>query len=82
MRGMFLKAEKKESMQKMRAYKKVRGQNKKLNKIYLVALAAGLLLTLLGMKEIGGYIMWTAIFVFILTGLLSILASGSLRRQR
>jgi Flp pilus assembly protein TadB len=82
LRGIFLKAEKKESMQKMRAYKKVRGQNKKLNKIYLVALAAGLLLTVLDMKEIGGYIIWTAIFVFILTGVFSILASGSLRRQR
>jgi hypothetical protein len=77
-----LKAEKKENMQKMQAYKRVKGQNKKLNKIYLVVFAAGLLLTVLGMKEIGNYVIWTAIFVFILTGTLSILASGSLRRQR
>ena len=46
-----MKAEKKENMVKMRAYKKVMGKNKKLNKINLVVLAAGLLLTVLGMER-------------------------------
>jgi hypothetical protein len=77
-----LKAEKKENMVKMRAYKKVMGKNKKLNKINLVVLAAGLLLTVLGMKEVGNYLLWTGTFVFFITAISGIFASGSLRKQR
>jgi predicted membrane protein len=77
-----LKAEKKENMVKMRAYKKVMGKNKKLNKINLVVLAAGLLLTVLGMKEVGNYLLWTGTFVFFITAMSGIFASGSLRKQR
>lgn len=77
-----MKAEKKENMVKMRAYKKVVGQNKKVNKINLVILAAGLILTVLGMKEMGNYLLWTGMFVFFVTALLGIFASGPLRRQK
>ncbi|MFZ2499280.1 MAG: hypothetical protein ACP5N0_11790 [Methanosarcina sp.] len=77
-----MKAEKKENMVKMRAYKKVMGKNKKLNKINLVVLAAGLLLTVLGMKEVGNYLLWTGTFVFFITAMSGIFASGSLRKQR
>lgn len=66
----------------MRAYKKVMGKNKKLNKINLVVLAAGLLLTVLGMKEVGNYLLWTGTFVFFITAMSGIFASGSLRKQR
>ncbi|MGB9941358.1 hypothetical protein [Methanosarcina sp.] len=79
---MVLKAEKKENLVKVRAYKKVSDQNKKVNKINLVVLAAGLLLTVLGMEKVGSYLLWTGMFVLFITAISGILASGSLRRQR
>lgn len=77
-----MKAEKKENMQRMRAHKKAMGQTNKINMITLVALAGGLLLTALGMKEIGNYIIWACAFVFLATALSGVLAAGALRKQK
>ncbi len=77
-----MKAEKKENMQKMRAHKKAMGQTNKINMITFAALAVGLLLTVLGMKEIGNYIIWACAFVFLATALSGILAARSLRKQK
>lgn len=77
-----MNAEKKENLEKKRAYKKVVDQNKKINKINLVVLAMGLFLTVLGMEKAGSYLIWVGIFVLFITSISSILASGSLRRQR
>lgn len=77
-----MNAEKKENLVKMQAYKKVVDQNKKINKINLVVLTAGLLLTMLGMEKAGSYLILIGIFVLFVTSISSILASGSLRRQR
>lgn len=77
-----MNAEKKENLEKKRAYKKVVDQNKKINKINLVVLAVGLLLTVLGMEKAGSYLIWVGIFVLFITSISSILASGSLRKQR
>jgi hypothetical protein len=77
-----LKAEKKENLVKMQAYKKVKGQNKKVNKINFVILGAGLLLIVLGMDKAGNYLLWVGMFVFFITAISGILASGSLRRHR
>lgn len=77
-----MKAEKKENMQKMRAHKKAMGQTNKINMIALVALAAGLLLTFLGAKEIGNYIIWACAFVFLATTLSGMLSSSALRKQK
>jgi Zn-dependent membrane protease YugP len=82
LRGIFLKAEKKENMVKMRAQKKFMGKSNRVNKITFVVLFAGLLLTFFGMTEIGNYIIWACMFVFFVTTLSGILASGSIRRQR
>nr|WP_240664482.1 hypothetical protein [Methanosarcina sp. MSH10X1] len=79
---MILKAEKKENLEKMRAYKKVADKNKRVNKINLVVLAAGLLLTILGMEKAGSYLLWTGMFVLFVTAISGIIASGSLRKQR
>jgi hypothetical protein len=79
---MVLKAEKKENLVKMQAYKKVVDQNKKINKINLIVLAAGLLLTILGQEKVGSYLLWTGMFVLFITAISGILASGTLRRQR
>jgi hypothetical protein len=77
-----LKAEKKENMQKMRAHKKATGQTNKINMFALAALAAGLLLTALGMKEIGNYIIWACAFVFLANALSGILAARPFRKQK
>lgn len=77
-----MKAEKKENLVRMRAYKKVADKNKRVNKINLVVLAVGLLLTVLGMEKAGSYLLWTGMFVLFITAISGILASRSLRRQR
>ena len=77
-----MNAEKKENLEKKRAYKKVVDQNKRINKINLVVLVAGLLLTVLGMEKAGDYLIWVGIFVLFITVISGILASGSLRRPR
>lgn len=81
-----MKAEKREQMEKMRAYKKVRAQNKKTTLISLAILGTGLLLTtlkidLLGI-DIGYYFMWAGVFVFFVTSMSGLFAAGSLRKQR
>jgi uncharacterized ion transporter superfamily protein YfcC len=77
-----VKAEKKENMVKKRAYKKVTDKNKRLNKLNLVVLGAGLLLTVLGMETIGYYILLIGLFVFFTTTISGLFASGSFRKQR
>ena len=64
----------------MREYKKVMGQNKRINKINFIVLAAGLLLILVGQEEIGTYVLWAGLFVFFSTAVSGILASS--RRQK
>lgn len=81
-----MKAEKREQMEKMRAYKKVRAQNKKTTLISLAILGTGLLLTtlkidLLGI-DIGYYFMWAGVFVFFVTSMSGLFATGALRKQR
>ncbi|AAM30943.1 MULTISPECIES: hypothetical protein [Methanosarcina] len=81
-----MKAEKREQMEKMRAYKKVREQNKKTTLISLSILATGMVLTtleidLLGI-DIGYYLMWAGVFVFFVVSIQGLFAAGSLRKQR
>ncbi len=77
-----MKAEKKENLVKMQAYKKVADKNKKINKVGFILLAAGLLLTILGQEKVASYLLWTGMFVLFTTAISGILASGTLRRQR
>jgi hypothetical protein len=81
-----LKAEKKEKMEKIRAYKKVRKQNKKTTGVSLAILAAGLLLNILNINilgiDIGYYLLWAGVFVFFVTSMSGLFAAGSLRKQR
>jgi hypothetical protein len=81
-----LKAEKREQMEKMRAYKKVRAQNKKTTGVSLAILAAGLLLKTLNINilgiDIGYYLLWAGVFVFFVTSMSGLFAAGSLRKQR
>jgi uncharacterized membrane protein len=73
-------------MDKMRAYKKVRQQNKKTTLISLAILGTGLVLTnlkitLLGI-DIGYYLLWAGVFVFFAVSMQGLFAAGSLRKQR
>lgn len=81
-----MKAEKRERMEKMRAYKKVREQNKKTTGISLAILTAGLIFTTLNLNilgiDIGYYLLWAGVFVFFVTSMSGLFAAGSLRRQR
>jgi uncharacterized membrane protein YiaA len=82
-----LKAEKRERMEKMRAYKKVRQQNKKVTIISLTILAAGLLLTNLNIKnilgiDIGYYLVVAGVSIFFVISMQGLFAAGSLRKQR
>ena len=81
-----MKAEKREQMEKMRAYKKVREHTKKTTLISLSILATGMVLTtleidLLGI-DIGYYLMWAGVFVFFVVSIQGLFAAGSLRKQR
>ena len=65
----------------MRAYKKVREQNKKTTLISLSILATGMVLTtleidLLGI-DIGYYLMWAGVFVFFVVSIQGLFAAGS-----
>lgn len=81
-----MKAEKREQMEKMRAYKKVRQQNKKTTLISLAIIATGLVLTNLNISlldvDIGYYFLWAGVFVFFVTSMSGLFAAGSLRKQR
>ncbi|MPN14110.1 hypothetical protein SDC9_161436 [bioreactor metagenome] len=81
-----MKAEKRERMEQMRAYKKIRQQNKKTTLISLAILGTGLVLTnfkinLLGV-DIGYYLLWAGVFVFFVVSMQGLFAAGSLRKQR
>jgi len=81
-----LNSEKKERMEKARAYKKVREQNKKVTVISLSILAVGLLLkalniTILGV-DIGYYLVVAGVSIFFVTSMSGLFAAGSLRKQR
>lgn len=81
-----MKAEKRERMEKMRAYKKVRQNNKKTTLISLAILATGLVLTNLNISlfgvDIGYYFLWAGVFVFFVVSMQGLFAAGSLRKQR
>lgn len=81
-----MKAEKRERMEKMRAYKKVRQQNKKTTLMSLAILGTGLVLTNLEITlfeiDIGYYFLWAGVFVFFVVSMQGLFAAGSLRKQR
>lgn len=81
-----MKAEKRERMEKTRAYKKIRQQNKKTTLISLAIIGTGLVLTNLKISlfdiDIGYYFLWAGVFVFFVVSMQGLFATGSLRKQR
>ncbi|MDD3042703.1 MAG: hypothetical protein PHV51_11460 [Methanosarcinaceae archaeon] len=74
-----MKAEKKENLEKMRVYKQILEKNKKVNRLNIFVLIAGLALSALELK-IGDYLLWAGVFVFITTIFSSLFARGSMRK--
>ncbi len=66
----------------MRAHKKAMGQTNKINMIALAGLGAGLLLSFLGAKVVGNYIIWACAFIFLATAFSGMLATGALRKHK
>ncbi|MDI9394214.1 MAG: hypothetical protein QM426_01805 [Euryarchaeota archaeon] len=81
-----MKAEKREQLEKMRAYKKVREQNKKTTLISLAIMGTGLILTKLKIDlngiDIGYYFLLAGVFIFFVTSISGLFAAGALRKQR
>ena len=50
--------------------------------IALAAMGAGLLMSFLGAKEIGNYIIWACAFIFLATAFSGMLSAKSLRKQK
>ncbi len=55
-------------------------RNRQLTKINLIILSSGLLLTLVGFKEVGGIIVWVGIVIFVFTLFSNITAKQKLRK--
>ena len=70
--GETLKAEKKEKMIQKQKSRVIIAKNKKVNKINMVILGAGLLLMLLGQNMLGNILIWGGVGIFVYTLLSSI----------
>ena len=68
----ILKAEKKEQMIQKQKSRVIIAKNKKVNKINMVILGAGLLLMLLGQTVAGNILIWIGVGIFVYTLLSSI----------
>lgn len=68
----ILKAEKKEQMIQKQKSRVIIAKNKKVNKINMVILGAGLLLMLLGQNVAGNILIWIGVGIFVYTLLSSI----------
>ena len=55
-------------------------RNRQLTKINLIILSSGLLLTLVGFKEVGGIIVWVGIVIFVFTLFSNIMAKQKLQK--
>lgn len=77
-----MKTEKKENMLAKQRYVAIMKRNRRINKVNIFILAAGLLLPLVGYKEIGDQVLWLGIIIFIYTmgsGLIARTQMGKLR---
>lgn len=75
-----MKTEKKENMFAKQKYIAIIKRNRQINKINIFVLAAGLLLSLVGYKEIGDQILWLGIIIFIYTMGSNLIARTQMRK--
>ena len=69
-----MKAEKKEQMIRKQKSRTINARNKKVNKVNLVILGAGLLLVLLGQNVAGNLLIWIGVGIFVYVQLSAIIA--------
>ncbi|WP_406657110.1 hypothetical protein V7O62_00770 [Methanolobus sp. ZRKC2] len=69
-----MKLEKKEKIIRKQKFRNILVRNKKINKINIFILGAGLLLTLLGQNQVASVLIWTGVAIFIYTTLTSAFA--------
>jgi len=75
-----LKTEKKENMLAKQKYVAIIKRNRQINKVNIFILAAGLLLPMIGYKEIGDQILWLGIIIFVYTMGSNIIARTQMRK--
>lgn len=76
----LLKTEKKENMLTKQKYIAIIKRNKQINKVNIFVLAAGLLLPLVGYKEIGDQVLWLGIIIFVYTMGSNLIARTQIRK--
>ncbi|MDW7732949.1 MAG: hypothetical protein SCH66_11040 [Methanolobus sp.] len=72
-----MKPEKKERVIRDQKYRSIRARNRKINRINLLILAAGLLLLLLEQYQVASILIWTGVAISLYTILSSILVRRS-----
>ncbi|TGC08056.1 hypothetical protein [Methanolobus halotolerans] len=72
-----MKLEKKQRILRNQKYRNIRSRNRKINRINLLILAAGLLLLFLGQYQVASILIWTGVAISLYTILASILARRS-----
>ena len=72
--------EKKQNLNERQKYIAILVRNRQLTKINLLILSSGLLLTLLGFREVGSFIVWVGIGIFVFTLFSNITAKQKLRK--
>lgn len=77
-----MKQEKKDNMVAMQKYLAIVKRNKKINKVNIVILAVGLLLTFIDYKDIGNQIIWLGIIIFVYTFGSNIIARSGMRKVK
>ena len=78
----LLKQEKKDNMVAKQKYLVIVKRNKKINKVNIVILAVGLLLTFIDYKDIGNQIIWLGIIIFVYTFGSNFIARTGMRKLK
>jgi hypothetical protein len=74
-----MKPEKKENLTERQKYIAILTRNRQLTKINLIILSSGLLLTFVGLEDVGSIIVWVGIVIFVFTLFSNITAKKMLR---
>lgn len=78
----LLKQEKKDNMVAKQKYSVIVNRNKKINKVNIVILAVGLLLTFTNYNVIGNQVIWLGVIIFVYTFGSNIIARAGMRKLK
>ncbi len=77
-----MKQEKKDNMVAKQKYSVIVNRNKKINKVNIVILAVGLLLTFTNYNVIGNQVIWLGVIIFVYTFGSNIIARAGMRKLK